>query len=215
MRIAIADDAALFRDGLGMLLTSAGADVVISAKTGEELLARLTGCTPDAVIMDLRMPPTFSDEGLAAAARVHTRYPGVAVVLLSTYAEPEYAAQILQAIPEGVGYLLKDRVSNIDMLLDAVQRVRDGESVLDPQLVSRLLAAQRRSTVLSLLNDREREVLRHMAEGRSNAGIANLLHLSLKTVERNIASILLALHITEGGNDNRRVLAVLTWLRNS
>jgi DNA-binding NarL/FixJ family response regulator len=214
MQVALADDSALFRNGLAALLTSAGVTVELQARTGQELLARLSrAALVDVALLDIRMPPTFTDEGLVAALAVRERHPDIGVLVLSTYAETAYAARLLESGTGGVGYLLKDRVDDVTTLLDALDRISAGETVVDPDIVRRLLARQRVGRLLDKLTEREREVLEHMALGRSNAGIARQLHLGVKTVERHIANILQRLDIVDASDDNRRVLAVLTWLR--
>jgi len=216
VRIALADDSALFRDGLTALLTSAGLEVVLDARTGEELLTRLPQAPPpDVVILDIRMPPTFTDEGLAAAVAIRERSPEVGVLVLSTYAETAYAARLLEAATGGIGYLLKDRVDDVATLLGALHRINLGETVVDPDIIRRLLAHRRRASVLDHLTQRQSQILEQMAQGRSNAGIAKHLQLGIKTVERHIASVLTALGINADSDDNRRVLAVLTWLRST
>lgn len=214
MQVALADDSALFRNGLAALLTSAGVTVELQARTGHELLARLPKTAlVDVALLDIRMPPTFTDEGLVAALAVRERHPDIGVLVLSTYAETAYAARLLESGTGGVGYLLKDRVDDVTTLLDALDRISAGETVVDPDIVRRLLARQRVGKLLDKLTEREREVLEHMALGRSNAGIARQLNLGVKTVERHIANILQRLDILDASDDNRRVLAVLTWLR--
>jgi DNA-binding NarL/FixJ family response regulator len=213
MRVALADDSALFRDGLALLLNRAGIEVVIQARTGDELLARLRVEEPDVAIVDIRMPPTFTNEGLEAAQLIRERYPSVGVLVLSTYAETAYAVQLLASGQAAIGYLLKDRVDDVATLRDALSRIAQGETVIDPDIVRRLVSRQRSNDVLGGLSSRERQVLELMAEGRSNAGIARHLHLGTKTVEGYIASLFRHLDIPESSDDNRRVLVVLTWLR--
>lgn len=215
MRIALCDDSTLFREGLAGLLVASGVEVVLYTRDGEELLARLDPTDPpDVAILDIRMPPTFTDEGLVCALAVRQHFPGVGVLVLSTYAETAYAAQLLEAAAGGIGYLLKDRVDDVGTLLDALHRIDHGETVVDPDIVRRLLERRRRSSVLEGLTTREHQILEQMAQGRSNAGIARQLHLGIKTVERHIANLLAALGINGDSDDNRRVLAVLTWLRS-
>ncbi len=213
--VALADDASLFRAGLAMLLREAGASVVLEAATGSELVSQMSGGTSGAnvLVIDLRLPPTYADEGIATAVEIHRCHPEVGILVLSTYAEPAYAEQLLTLIPTGVGYLLKDRVADLEALMDALWRVRRGEIVVDPELVRRLLVRRRHNSVIEPLSGRERAVLGLMAMGRSNAGIAGELHVSIKTVERHIAAILMRLDLAEDSTSNRRVLAVLTWLR--
>jgi DNA-binding NarL/FixJ family response regulator len=214
VRVAIADDGALFRAGLELLLRQAGLDVTLSVGTADELLARLPDDhLPDAVILDIRMPPNYSDEGLAAAEYLKQRHPRLGVLVLSAYVETVYAIRLLTPGLPGVGYMLKDRVGNVEVLHDALRRVSAGEQVVDADVVSRLLAARRRDTELGALTAREREVLRHMAEGRSNAGIGQQMNLAAKTVETHVANVFGKLKLQTSGDDNRRVLAVLAWLR--
>ena len=212
MRVAVADDSALFREGLARLLTDAGAEVTVQAKTGVELLARIADAPPDVVVLDIRMPPTFTDEGLATAETVRDRHPGVAVLVLSTYAESAYAVRLLEHGAAGVGYLLKDRVDSARTLVDSLSRLQAGESVIDPDIVTRLLTRRGRSA-LDELTPREQLVLSLMAEGRSTIGIGAELGVSVKTVETQIASIFNRLDLPATVDTNRRVLAVLTWLR--
>jgi DNA-binding NarL/FixJ family response regulator len=213
VRVALADDSALFRNGLALLLTTAGVEITAQARTGNELLARIASDPPDVVVLDIRMPPTFTDEGLTTAERVRARHPGVGVLVLSVYGETPYALRLLRDGPHGIGYLLKDRVDDLRTLKDALDRVAAGESIVDQSIVARLLERQQRVSVLDALTSRERDVLRLMAEGRSNQGIAQQLYLSLKTVEAHAASLFAKLGLRTAPDDNRRVLAVLTWLR--
>ncbi|WP_035923342.1 response regulator transcription factor [Frankia sp. QA3] len=216
MRVAIADDSALFREGLAMLLTAAGAEVVAQAGTADDLIRGLGRSRPDAVILDIRMPPTFTDEGLVAAERIRAEHRAIAVLVLSTYAETPYALRLLgDGGGGGLGYLLKDRVDDVGALQDALRRVIDGRLVLDEEIVAGLLAHRRRADELARLTPRERMVLAHMAEGRSNQGIGARLHLAPKTVENHIAGVFSKLGMPASADDNRRVLAVLTWLRNA
>ncbi|CAO5160982.1 putative two-component system response regulator (Partial match) [Frankia sp. AiPs1] len=213
MRIAIADDSTLFREGLAMLLTASGMEIVAQASTADELIEGLARSQPEVVIVDIRMPPTFTDEGLVAAERIRARHRGIAVLVLSTYAEIPYALRLLGDATGGLGYLLKDRVDDIGALLDALRRVADGRLVLDEEIVAGLLAHRRHADELSRLTPRERAVLAHMAEGRSNQGIGGRLHLAPKTVENHIAGVFTKLGMPASSDDNRRVLAVLAWLR--
>ncbi len=216
MRVAVVDDSGLFREGLAMLLEAAGVQVAIQAKSGQELLAilrRPDAVALDAVVMDIRMPPSFTDEGIVAAHELRREHREIGVLVLSTYAETAYAVQLLEPGAGGLGYLLKDRVDDVVSLRDALERVIAGETVVDPQIVQRLLARRGRAPVVDRLSDREREVLTLMAEGRSNAGIARRLHLGIKTVEGYVASIFARFGLSADSDDNRRVLAVLSWLR--
>lgn len=213
MRVAIADDSALFRRGLILLLEAAEIDVVVEAKSGEELVTRLASTECDIVILDIRMPPTYTEEGLDTAERIRELWPDLPVLLLSTYAEAVYAARLLNPDPTGRGYMLKDRVDTVESLVDTLTRLRAGETVMDSSLVARLMSRPGLDRPLEGLSERERVVLELMAEGRSNAGIAAKLHVSPKTVESHVASIFTKLDIPAGSQDNRRVLAVLSWLR--
>jgi DNA-binding NarL/FixJ family response regulator len=215
MRVVIAEDEALLRDGLTRLLGEAGIDVVGTADTPDRLLALVARHQPDVAIVDIKMPPTHTEEGIIAAQTIRDEHPSVAVLVLSHYLESRYAMRLLEGHPESVGYLLKDRVSNIAVLVDALQRLTEGESVLDPTIVRRLLTRPRDGGPLAELTDREREVLGLMAEGRSNRAIAAQLVLSLKTVETHIGQIFMKLGLEETPDDHRRVLAVVAYLRRS
>ncbi len=213
MRVALADDSNLFRRGLHSLVTAVGIDVAFEAKDATTLLTLVEADPPDAVIVDIRMPPTFTDEGLVAAETLTSRYPGMGVLVLSTYSETAYAVRLLESCGQGVGYLLKDRVDDVTALEDALKRVCAGRSAIDQDIVARLIAQQGRADEIATLTSREHDVLAHMAEGRSNAGIGQALGLSGRTVEAHVASVFLKLQLPADGDDNRRVLAVLTWLR--
>ena len=218
MRVALTDDSVLFREGLAALLESAGAEVVLQARSGDELVTRLAARgtdagTIDVAIIDIRMPPTFTDEGLVAALAVREQHPSYGVLVLSTYAETSYAARLLENGARGVGYLLKDRVDDVATLLDALERLQRGETVVDPDIVHRLVQRRHKEDSLGGLGPREREVLEQIAQGRSNAGIARQLNLAVKTVERYVAGIFDRLQLEGGADDNRRVLAAITWLR--
>jgi DNA-binding NarL/FixJ family response regulator len=212
MRIAIAEDAALFRAGLVRLLEDEGHQVCAEVGDGEALLAAVASQQPDVVVADIRMPPTFTDEGLRAALELRRAHPGTAVLVLSQYIETRYAAELLRGNPAGVGYLLKDRVADVSEFTDAVSRIAAGGTALDREVVSQLLAASRHAGDLDPLTPRERDVLALMAEGRSNAGVATALVLSLGTVEKHVASIFGRLGLPASDTDNRRVLAVLRYL---
>jgi serine/threonine-protein kinase len=214
MRVIVADDEALLREGLARLLTEAGFDVAGKAGDATELLRLVERRRPDAVIVDIKMPPSYTDEGLAAAARIGERHPATGVLVLSHYLEPRYAMRLLNDHPQGVGYLLKDRVSDIAVLADALHRIGEGECVIDPTIVARLVA-RRRAGPLEQLTQREREVLALMAEGHSNQGISNRLFLSPRTVETHISQIFLKLDLRESPARHRRVVAVLTFLRSN
>ena len=213
MRVVIADDETLLREGLARLLTEAGFDVVGTAGTAEELLRRVALARPDIAIVDIKMPPAHTDEGLVAATEIRAVYPEVGVLVLSHYVESRYAMRLLEEHPERSGYLLKERISDVAVLTDALRRIDDGECVLDPTIVARLIGRPRDESPLHELTDREREVLALMAEGHSNEGICNKLVLSPKTVETHVRHILLKLGIREAPVYHRRVLAILAYLR--
>jgi len=213
VRLAIADDSGLFRDSLRLLLEQAGAEVTVSAASGPELLAavRRDG-PPDAVILDIRMRPSLRDEGITTAVELRQLYPGTGILLLSAHTEIGYASRLLDAVPAGVGYLLKDNVMNVAELMAALERVAAGGMALEPTIVQRLLSS-RKPGRLDALNERERDVLQLMAEGRSNLGIAQRLFLSPRTVEAHVTSIFNKLGLDQSSTENNRVLAVLTLLR--
>jgi DNA-binding NarL/FixJ family response regulator len=213
LRVVIADDETLLREGVARLLEDAGVDVVGKAGTADELLRRVALTRPDAAVVDIRMPPTHSDEGLVAAREIRRAHPTVGVLVLSHYVESAYAMRLLEEHPERSGYLLKERISDPAVLVDALQRVADGECVLDPTIVSRLVRRPRDESALAELTERELEVLGLMAEGHSNDGISRKLFLSPKTVETHVRHILLKLGIGETTDYHRRVLAVLAYLR--
>jgi DNA-binding NarL/FixJ family response regulator len=214
MRVVVADDVMLVRSGLARLLTEAGVEVVGEAADADEALRLVALEQPDVAVLDIRMPPTHTDEGLVAARRIREQHPGTAVVLLSQYLEPRYAQRLLADQPEGLGYLLKERVSDIAVLVDALRRVSEGECVLDPTIIKRIMARPPSSSPVQRLTEREREVLALMAEGRSNAGIAAQLFLSERTVEAVTAQVFRKLDLDPSPEVNRRVLAVLTLLRS-
>jgi len=213
MRVVIADDEALLREGLSRLLTEVGVDVVASVGDPNALLRMVALDSPDVAIVDIKMPPTRTDEGVAAALAIRQRNPTVGVLLLSHYLDARYALRLLEQQPSRVGYLLKERVSDVVALVDALNRIADGECVLDPAIVSRLLDRRRQDSPLQQLTDREREVLGLMAEGRSNHNIATTLVLSPKTVERHVGNIFGKLDLAQSDDYHRRVLAVLALLR--
>jgi DNA-binding NarL/FixJ family response regulator len=213
MRVVIADDEALLREGLSRLLTEVGVEVVAAVGDSGALLRRVALDAPDVAIVDIKMPPTRTDEGVAAALAIGRQYPRVGVLLLSHYLDSRYATRLLDERAGGVGYLLKERVSDVRILVDALHRIAEGECVLDPSIVSRLLDRRRRDSPVQQLTDRERQVLRLMAEGRSNHNIAATLVLSPKTVERHIGNIFAKLDLAESDDYHRRVLAVLAVLR--
>jgi DNA-binding NarL/FixJ family response regulator len=214
MRVVIADDVALVREGVARLLTEHGVDVVAQTDNADDLLACVRDLGPDVALVDVRMPPTYTDEGLRAAREIRSDYPGTAVLVLSQHLEPEYALRLVDERPERAGYLMKERVGRVERLLDAVQRVAAGECVVDRAVVDDLLARRRQVDPLEELTPREREILALMAEGRSNRGIGRALWLSPKTVETHIRGAFSKLGIKEAPEDNRRVLAVLAYLRH-
>ena len=214
MRVVLADDAVLFRKGLARLLADAGVDVVGQAGDGENLLELVRSTVPDVAIVDIRMPPTHTTEGLVAALRIREEHPDVGVLVLSQYVETTYAVQLLGPGTGRIGYLLKDRVPDVDEFIDVVQRVGCGGSVVDPQVVAQLLGKRRNPDPLAELTGREREVLALMAEGRSNQAICQRLYLSTKTVETHVSSIFAKLALAPASDNHRRVLAVLTYLRS-
>jgi serine/threonine-protein kinase len=213
MRVVIADDAMLIREGTARLLAEAGVDVVGTAGDAQQLLRIVATEHPDVAIVDIKMPPSHTDEGLAAAEQIRSTHPSVGVLVLSQYLESRYATRLLHDHPEALGYLLKERVSDISVLKDAIQRIAEGECVLDPTIVARLLRRTRRPGPLDELTEREREVLALIAEGRSNLGIAEALVLSPKTVEAHVGRILAKLGLDDSPDYHRRVLAVLAFLR--
>jgi DNA-binding NarL/FixJ family response regulator len=215
MRVVIADDEVLLREGLDRLLTEAGFEVVGKAATPDELRRRVQLTRPDVAIVDIKMPPTHTDEGLVAAQAIRGAHPRVGVLVLSHYLESRYAMRLLQQHPGGVGYLLKERVSDVAVLTDALRRIHEGECVLDPTIVARLIKRPRPDGPLAELTERERQVLALMAEGRSNQGICDRLFLSLKTVEAHVKHVFTKLGLEESPDDHRRVLAVLAYLRAS
>jgi DNA-binding NarL/FixJ family response regulator len=213
VRVVIADDAPLIREGVARLLTENGVDVVGQVGDADALLRSVRDLRPDVALVDIRMPPTHTDEGLRAAREIRSRYPHTAVLVLSQNLEADYALQLVEAKPEHVGYLMKERVGRVEQLLDAVQRVAAGECVVDRSVVDELLARRRRVDPIEELTSREREILALMAEGRSNQGICRTLWLSPKTVETHIRGAFGKLGIEAAPEDNRRVLAVLAYLR--
>ena len=214
MRVVIADDEVLLRDGLDRLLTEAGFEVVGKAGTAQELRREVELAHPDVAIIDIKMPPTHTDEGLIAAQEIRASNPDVGVLVLSHYLQSRYAMRLIEQHTGGVGYLLKERVSGVGVLADALVRVHDGECVVDPTIVARLLGHARRVSPISQLTERECEVLAQMAEGRSNQGICASLMLSPKTVEGHVRNIFMKLGVGESADDHRRVLAILSYLRS-
>jgi DNA-binding NarL/FixJ family response regulator len=216
VRVVLADDSLLLREGLARLLDEAGFEVVGQAATGEELLEQVDATHPDVAIVDIRMPPTHTDEGVRAAHEIRARHPGVAVLVLSQFVRPSYALELLSEGTEGLGYLLKDRVSDLDQLASSVRRVADGESVLDPLVVEQLVSRPRSGPdPLDDLTEREREVLELMAQGRSNQAIGQQLYITEHTVEKHVKNILGKLRIPTSADDHRRVLAVLIYLNST
>ena len=214
MRVVIADDAVLLREGAVRLLTEAGFDVVAQAGDAEDLLRKVRAHKPDVAIIDVRMPPDNEDDGLRAALEIRKELPDVGLLLLSQYVEDRYLGELLAGGAEGVGYLLKDRIAEVERLSEAVERVGAGGSVLDPQVVAQMLGRSRDEDPLDALTDREREVLGLMAEGRTNRAIAGELYISERAVERHVTSIFTKLGLSPAEEDHRRVLAVLTYLRH-
>jgi DNA-binding NarL/FixJ family response regulator len=213
VRVILADDSMLLREGLARLLDEAGFDVVGRAANGDELLEMVEAQRPDVAIVDIRMPPTHTDEGLRAARVIRERWPEVGILVLSQFARPSYALELLQTGTEGVGYMLKDRVADLETLTDGVRRVAAGGSVLDPSVVGQLVGRPRRGPdPLEELTGREREVLALMAEGRTNRAIADELVITEHTVEKHVKSIFGKLRLPSTPDDHRRVLAVLTFL---
>jgi DNA-binding NarL/FixJ family response regulator len=213
VRIVIAEDSAVLRDGLAGLLTDRGHEVVAAVSDGDGLRSAVSAHRPDVCVVDIRMPPSFTDEGLRAAIAVRREQPEIGVLVFSQYVETRYAAELLAGSARGVGYLLKDRVADVREFVDALTRVAAGGTALDPEVVGQLLGATRRDGV-SALTPREREVLERMAEGLSNAGIAAALVISERAVEKHVANIFMKLDLPPSENDNRRVLAVLRYLQS-
>lgn len=213
MRVVIADDAPLVREGVARLLADNGVEVIDQMGDADALLRSVRDLHPDVALVDIRMPPTHTNEGLQAAREIRSSFPSTAVLVLSQHLEADYALQLVEAKPEGVGYLMKERVGRVEQLLDAVRRVSAGECVVDRAVVDDLLARRRRVDPLEELTPREREILALMAEGRSNQGICRTLWLSPKTVETHIRGAFAKLGIREAPEDNRRVLAVLAYLK--
>jgi DNA-binding NarL/FixJ family response regulator len=213
MRVVVAEDVMVTREGIVHILNEAGIEVVGEAADAEELLSNVRGTQPDAAIVDIRMPPTHTDEGLVAARQIRADHPKTGVLVLSQYVEPTYAMRVIEEHPERVGYLLKERVFDAAILVDALRRLADGETVIDPTIVSRLVGRRRREDPLAVLTEREREVLSLVAEGLSNGAIAERLFVTERTVEAHIKHIYLRLGLEESTDQHRRVLAVLTFLR--
>ena len=213
MRVVVADDVMLTREGIVRLLADAGVEVVGEAEDADGLLRQVGLNHPDVAMIDIRMPPTHTDEGLVAAQAIRERHPDVGVLVLSQYVEATYAMRLIQDQPERVGYLLKERVFDIATVVDALRRIVEGETVIDPTIVSRLLGRRRREDPISNLTEREREVLALVAEGLSNRAIAARLSITERTVEAHVTQIFMKLNLPESPDQHRRVLAVLTFLR--
>jgi DNA-binding NarL/FixJ family response regulator len=215
VRVVIADDSLLIRDGLASLLRDAGVDVVAQTASADDLLLKITSYQPDVAIIDVRMPPTHTDEGLRAAEEIRRRYPDVGILILSQYVEVGIATRLLSESAAGIGYLLKDRVTNLEDFTAALRRVAEGGSVLDPQIVSQLLTKGRGADdPLNRLTPREREVIELVAEGRSNKGIGERLVITERAVQKHVTSIFMKLGLPPSDDDHRRILAVLTYVRH-
>jgi DNA-binding NarL/FixJ family response regulator len=214
LRVVIADDSVLLRSGIAQLLEDSGFEVVGQAGDGEDLLRKVGAHKPDIAVVDVRMPPTHTDEGLRAAHRIRAEHPGTAVLVLSQYVDEAYAFELLSDSTESTGYLLKDRIADVESFTDAVRRVADGGSALDPEVVSTLLGRRRRTDPFAALTPREREVLVLMAEGRTNAAMAATLGVSERAVEKHVTAIFSKLDLPPAAADHRRVLAVLAFLRS-
>ncbi|MFD3378332.1 MULTISPECIES: response regulator [unclassified Streptomyces] len=215
MRVVIAEDSALLRDGLAQLLQLRGVEVAAAVGDADALLAAVAEHCPDAAVVDIRLPPTQTDEGLRAAVRLRADHPGTGVLIFSQYVETKYAAQLLGTNPGGVGYLLKERVVDIGEFVDALERVAAGGTALDPEVVAQLFGASRRASALDALTAREREVLALMAEGRTNHAVATSFGVSERAVEKHIANIFTKLGLLPSDTGNRRVLAVLRYLETA
>lgn len=215
MRVILADDAVLVREGLARLLAERGLDVVAKVGQADELLEQVAALRPDIAVIDIRMPPSYSNEGLLAAQQIRLAHPETATLVLSQYVEVDYALKLLAGDSERVGYLLKDRIADIDSFADALRRVTRGATIVEPALVEELMTARRAHDPLATLTDREREVLALMAQGRTDRGISEELFVTRKTVEAHVRSILRKLDLPESAHENRRVHAVLTYLRST
>jgi DNA-binding NarL/FixJ family response regulator len=213
VRVVVADDVLLTRQGIVRLLRDAGIEVVAEAEDAHSLLHHVRLTQPDVALVDIRMPPTHTDEGLVAAQTIRAEHPQVGVLVLSQYVEASYAMRLIQEQPERVGYLLKERVFDIATVVDALRRIVDGETVIDPTIVARLVGRRRRQDPLAALSEREREVLGLIAEGMSNRAVAARLVVTERTVEAHVTQIFQKLHLPESPDQHRRVLAVLTFLR--
>jgi DNA-binding NarL/FixJ family response regulator len=215
MQVVVADDSLLFREGLVRVLTEQGFEVIGQMDNAEDLVRRVGGLQPDVAIVDIRMPPTNTDEGLRAAQEIGEQHPEVGVMVLSQYLDSSYAMRLLEEGTAGRGYLLKDRVADLDSFAASVRRVGEGGSVIDPEVVSSLVGRKREAGPLDELSDREREILELMAQGRSNQGISERLVVSPRTIESHVRTILQKLDLAPADDDHRRVLAVLAYLRAS
>jgi DNA-binding NarL/FixJ family response regulator len=213
VRVVVADDVLLTREGIVRLLQDAGIDVVGQAEDAQGLLRHVRLNRPDVAIVDIRMPPTHTDEGLLAAQVIRAEFPEIGVLLLSQYVEPSYAIRLVEDYPERIGYLLKERVFDIATVVDALRRIMDGETIIDPTIVSRLFGRRRRTDPLSELTEREREVLGLIAEGMSNRAIATRIFVTERTVEAHVTQIFQKLQLPQSADQHRRVLAVLAFLR--
>jgi DNA-binding NarL/FixJ family response regulator len=213
LRIVIAEDAAIMRDGLTQTLARRGHDVVAAVANAEALIHAVTSHQPDVAVIDVRMPPTHTDEGLRAAMAIRRDHPGVGTLVFSQYIEARAAAELLASSPAGVGYLLKDRVADVSHFIEAISNVARGGTVLDPEVVRQLFAASKRTESLGSLTGREREVLALIAEGRSNTAIASSLFISPGVVEKHVASIFAKLGLAPSDSDNRRVIAAIRYLQ--
>jgi DNA-binding NarL/FixJ family response regulator len=213
LRVVVADDSVLLREGIARLLETAGCEVAGQAADGEDLLRKVGAHKPDVAVVDVRMPPTHTDEGLRAAHRIRAEHPDTAVLVLSAYIDEDSALELLSQSAESTGYLLKDRIADVESFIEAVQRVADGGSALDPEVVALLLGRRRREDPLAALTQREREVLGLMAQGRSNSAMAKALVVTERAVEKHVTAIFSKLDLPPAGADHRRVLAVLAFMR--
>ena len=215
MRAVVADDTLLTREGVVALLTAGGVDVVAQAGDATALMSQVRAHRPDVCVVDIRMPPTHTDEGLVAATAIRSEFPDTGVLVLSHYIESAYALRLIQDQPEGIGYILKDRIYSGDVLIDSLRRVAEAETVVDPTIVARLLHKRRTDDPVQALSEREREVLALVAEGLTNQGISRRLFITDRTVEAHVRQIFTKLGLDESSQSNRRVLAVLTYLRSA
>ncbi len=214
IRVVLADDSVIIREGLSRLFTEAGFEVVGKAGTADELLLKVRSYAPDVAVVDIRMPPTYTDEGLRAAHEIREQHPGTGVLVLSQHLEPAYALRLVADGADGLGYLLKDRIVDLDELSSAVRRVANGGSALDSKVVAKLMRRERPDDPLDTLTQREREVMELMAQGRTNQGIAEAMVVTVAAVEKHVTNIFSKLGLPAGGGDHRRVLAVLKFLQD-